>query len=300
MQAGHSAATASLDVAALQTLLQTSLLGRDSNLLYLPVVGSTNTLAMNMAQEGAQEGLVVLTDSQIAGKGRQGRRWVDTSGCNVLLSILLRPLFPPHFLVMLASLAVVSAIRKTCDLPSSIKWPNDVLVHDRKVAGILIETTHIVNTHGNGHLPHPLVAILGIGVNVNGLVQSLSDPPGPASPPIAPLSATAITLQEACGHHVNREHFIAHLLHAVELEYLALQGEAQSPLNSANTSGSRSIHQRWRSQLSTPGRDVTVHQGASTVSGRAEDVDDDGALLLRRHSGELIRITWGEIGYLPR
>src|SRR5207302_2824185 len=139
--------------------LDTRLFGVGDRLVYFPVVDSTNIVAMQLAREGREEGVVVLTDSQTAGKGRQGRRWVDVPGCNVLSSTLLRPLFPPHLLVMIASLAVVDTIAEICGLTATIKWPNDVLIRDRKVAGILIETSHDQYSQ--------LVAILGIGVNVN-------------------------------------------------------------------------------------------------------------------------------------
>src|SRR5712692_2112825 len=118
---------------------------------------------MQLARERPEEGVVVLTDSQTAGKGRQGRRWVDVSGCNVISSTLLRPLFPPHLLVMIASLAVVDAIDRTCGVQAAIKWPNDILIEDHKVCGILIETSH----DSNGRL----IAVLGIGINVNGYLQ---------------------------------------------------------------------------------------------------------------------------------
>src|ERR1700736_4790085 len=103
-----------LDIDALSRSLETQYFGRRGRLSYLPTVESTNTLAMQLARERPDEGLVVLTDSQTAGKGRQGRRWVDVPGCNVLMSIVLLPVFPPHLLVMLASLAVVDAIAVVC------------------------------------------------------------------------------------------------------------------------------------------------------------------------------------------
>src|SRR5436309_16112997 len=127
-----------LDIEALARHLDTQYFGCGDRLLYLPTVNSTNTLAMQLAHERPEEGVVVLTDSQTAGKGRQGRRWVDVPGCNVLSSTLLRPLFPPHLLVMIASLAVVDTIPEICGLTATIKWPNDVLIRDCKVAGILI------------------------------------------------------------------------------------------------------------------------------------------------------------------
>jgi BirA family transcriptional regulator, biotin operon repressor / biotin---[acetyl-CoA-carboxylase] ligase len=280
-----------LDIEALRRNLATQFFGKGDHLLYFPAVKSTNTLAMQVAYERPEEGLVVLTDTQTAGKGRQGRRWVDMPGCNVLLSILLRPLFPPHLLVMITSLAVVDSVAETCRVSATIKWPNDVLVEDRKVAGILIETSH----DSGGHM----IAVIGIGVNVNGHIQDLS---GPSAMQV-PLTLTATTLESVCGHKVSRELFIAHLLQCIEKSYLMLQQESKelSAVGTA-TSGpySRLIREQWRGQLSTLGRTVTVHQGNSILSGIAESVNDDGELLLRRHSGELVSITWGDVEYPTR
>jgi len=280
-----------LDIVALRRILDTQFFGVGDRLLYFPTVESTNTLAMQLAQVRPEEGLVVLTDSQTAGRGRQGRRWVDTPGCNVLSSILLRPFFPPHLLVMIVSLAVVDSIAETCQVAATIKWPNDVLIGDRKVAGILIETSH--DSGGR------ILAVVGIGVNVNGRIQDLSED----SAVLVPLVATATTLESVCGHKVSREIFIACLLRYIEKSYLALQQEiAETYAVGAATSGpySRMIRERWRGQLATLGRTVTVHQGNAIVSGIAEDVDDSGELLLRRHSGELVSITWGDVDYPTR
>jgi BirA family biotin operon repressor/biotin-[acetyl-CoA-carboxylase] ligase len=228
----------------------------------------------------------VLTDNQTAGKGRQGRRWVDVPGRNVLSSILLRPLFPPHLLVMLASLAVVDSIAETCRIHATIKWPNDVLVGERKVAGILIETSH--------DLVGRLVAVLGIGVNVNGRVEELSYYVGQAS-----LITTATTLETVYGREVSREVFIARMLLHVEKSYLALQQESTAG-RVISEPASRLIRERWRGQLSTLGRTISVQQGDSKISGVAEDVNDNGELLLRRHSGEVVTITWGNVEYPAR
>jgi len=309
VQVGFSATEGkTLDVEGIQRQLETRFFGVGDKLLYLPVVTSTNTLAMQLAHERSEEGIVVLADSQTVGKGRQGRRWMDVPGCNVLSSTLLRPLFPPHLLVMIASLAVVDTIAETCGLTATIKWPNDVLIRDRKVAGILIETSHDYSGR--------LVAILGIGVNVNGRMQNV---PGgtslvtfraedgqalgvPLQQDQTPLLATATTLETECGHGVSRETFIAHLLRHIETDYLALQEEATLPFSTAYSPlpVSQSIWERWRKQLSTLGRPIQVRQGNTVTSGIAEDVDGNGELLLRRHSGELVSITWGDVGYLAR
>jgi BirA family transcriptional regulator, biotin operon repressor / biotin---[acetyl-CoA-carboxylase] ligase len=283
--------TSPLNVEVLQGQLDTQFFGVGDRLFYLPVVESTNTFAMQLAHERPEEGVVVLTDSQTAGKGRQGRRWVDVSGRNVLSSILLQPLFPPHLLVMLASLAVVDAIAATCGVSAAIKWPNDVLIADRKVAGILIETSQ--NLKGN------MIAILGIGVNVNGHIQDLSEQLTNQTS----LITTATTLETVCGHPVSREIFIAHLLKHIETDYLALQREASetsSVVVPAQRPVSRLIRERWRCQLSTLGRTISVQQRDAVIRGVAEDVDDNGELLLRCHSGELVSITWGDVNYPTR
>jgi BirA family biotin operon repressor/biotin-[acetyl-CoA-carboxylase] ligase len=243
---------------------------------------------MQLAYERPEEGLVVLTDSQTAGKGRRGRRWVDVPGCNVLMSILFRPLFPPHMLVMITSLAVVDSIADSCQVAATIKWPNDVLIEDHKVAGILIETSH--DSSGR------MVAVAGIGVNVNGSIKELAEH---ASMQV-PLTAIATTLESACGHVVSREVFIARLLQYIEKSYFALQQEiVELPVVETVTTEpfSRLIRERWRSQLATLGRTIVVQQGNSVISGIAEDVDESGELLLRCHSGELVRIAWGDVEY---
>lgn len=281
--------TVGLDADTLRILLQTQFVGVGERLWYVPEVESTNTLAMQLAHEGSEEGLVVLTDSQTAGKGRQGRRWVDKPGCNILSSTLLRPLFPPHLLVMVASLAVIEALERSCGVQASIKWPNDILLEDRKVCGILIETSH----DSNGRL----IAVLGIGINVNGQLSGRVEQKGVE----VELSTIATTLETACGHPVRREEIIAHLLLSLENDYLALQQEATEPpvATPFEKPVARMIRERWQNHLSTLGRTIQVHQGESVVEGVAEAVDDNGELLLRRHSGELVCITWGVVEHFP-
>jgi BirA family biotin operon repressor/biotin-[acetyl-CoA-carboxylase] ligase len=192
---------------------------------------------------------------------------------------------------MITSLAVVDAIADSCQIAATIKWPNDVLIGDRKVAGILIETSHDARGH--------MVAVAGIGVNVNGSIEELAK----HSSIQIPLSAIATTLESACGHKVSREVFIARLLQSIEESYFALQQEntSLSDVGTVNKEpNSRLIRESWKSHLATLGRTIVVHQGNSAISGVAEDVDESGELLLRCHSGELVRITWGDVEYLIR
>src|SRR5262249_51220068 len=214
------------------------------------------------------------------------------------LSLLLRPLFPPHLLVMVASLAVVDAITTISGIAATIKWPNDVLIGERKVAGILIETSH--------DLAGRLFTVVGIGVNVNGHISDYADQASDSSLSAQWLSQKATTLAQECGHELSREAFIAHLLLQIERSYLALQQEAdvRRTTNMApaatppapSISISRLIREKWSSQLSTLGRAIQVRQGDTLLSGVAEGVNENGELLLRSHSGERISITWGDIG----
>jgi len=285
-EAAVSSVSKQLDIEKLQQTLDTTVFGVGDRLLYLPIVDSTNTLAMKLALQGAEEGMVVFTDSQTVGKGRQGRRWVDMAGYSALSSTILRPLFPPHLLVMIAALAVVAAIADTCGIAATIKWPNDVLIGGRKVAGILIETSH-------DHLGH-LVAIIGIGVNVNGHITQFMEATSEPQLMTSRLVVTSTTLEEVCGYEVSREAFLAYLLQRLEPQYLALQQEAQT-LPMAPSSISRLVREQWRNQLSTLGRTVQVRQGNTFLSGVAEDVNENGELLLRCHSGERISISWGDV-----
>lgn len=279
----HATIERQLDISLLQSLLNTQLLGIGRRLVFVPTIDSTNTRAMHMAREGSDEGMVILTDNQVAGKGRLGRHWFDRAGCNALSSTILRPCFPPYLLVMIASLAVVETIADVCNVVATIKWPNDVLIDDQKVAGILIETCH-------DHTDQ-LVAIMGIGVNVNGHISQLTQPESVS------LQTTATTVETACGHLVSREAFIAQLLLHLEEMYLLLQEEARNPSAPQQGGAARLIQERWRDQLSTLGRTVQVRQGDQVLTGIAEDVNDNGELFLRSHTGTRINITWGDIGY---
>lgn len=258
---------APLDVAALTAGLAGCGLGQP--LIFLPVVGSTNAHAVALARAGAAAGTLVMTDEQPEGRGRAGRIWRSLPRQQVLASVILRPLFPPHFLVMAAALAVAAAAEAATGVRPDIKWPNDVLWAGRKLCGILIETGS--DTMGQ------LFAVLGIGLNVNG---SLAGDPE--------LASRAATLAEVAGHPLAREMVAAHLLSELARCYTALQGGGESAW--------ARIRAEWRARLVTLGQRVRLTQSDHVEEGIAEDVDGDGALLLRRDDGTLLTITWGDVG----
>jgi len=249
-----------LSPASITSNLGTHFIGQ--RVICYPSLTSTMEVAKQEAQLGAIEGTVVIADEQTAGRGRIKRVWLSPKG-SIALSIILYPsVVNLPSLIMLASLAVVHSIEAVTGLRSQVKWPNDVLVNDRKVCGILIESSlrgNIVD-----------YAIIGIGVNVN---LRLSDFPE--------IPATATSLSAELGREVSHLRVIRRLLVEVERLYLVLQA-------------GESIYEEWRDSLVTLGRRVRVKSGKTVYEGVAESVARDGSLLLRHSNGNLSKIVAGD------
>ena len=242
--------------------LDTRIVG--GRVLYLTTVSSTMDAARREAEDGAPEGMVVVAETQTAGRGRFQRPWVSPSGVNVTLSILLRPQ-PDELprLNMAATLAVVRAIGVTTGLQSAIKWPNDVHLGGRKVAGILIEGQAKV-----GAAPY---AILGIGLNVNF---------DPASYP--EIAALATSLAQETGGPVSRLAVLQALLREMDGLYAALR-RGDSPW------------EEWRGLLETLGRRVRVQWRGVVEEGLTVEVDREGSLVLERADGSRVTLPAGEV-----
>jgi BirA family biotin operon repressor/biotin-[acetyl-CoA-carboxylase] ligase len=255
-----------LKMADIEDRLHTICVGK--TLVYRPSIDSTNTLALTLAREGAGEGTVVLTDDQPGGRGRLGRRWHALPGQQALLSIIVYPTFPSHFLVMCAALAVREAIALTSNLDPTIKWPNDVLVAGKKICGILIETTSDAEDR--------LCAVVGIGLNVHGSFKEVSE-----------LAQRATTIAEQGSEHVSREGLIITLLERFDESYDLLQH--------GGADGAWRIWKHWRDHLSTLGQWVRIQQGERLIEGIAKGVDGDGALLVSQVDGSTAQITWGDV-----
>jgi len=249
-----------LSPASITSNLGTRFIGQ--RVICYPSLTSTMAAAKQEAQLGAVEGTAIIADEQTAGRGRIKRVWLSPKG-SIALSIILYPnVVNLPSLSMLASLALVHSIEAVTGLRAQVKWPNDVLVNDRKVCGILIES----NVRGN------IVdyAIIGIGVNVN---LRLSDFPE--------IPSTATSLSAELGRDVPRLRVIRQLLVEVERLYLALQAGG-------------SIYEEWRDSLVTLGRRVRVKSGRTVYEGVAESVARDGSLLLRHSNGNLSKIVAGD------
>jgi BirA family biotin operon repressor/biotin-[acetyl-CoA-carboxylase] ligase len=256
-----------LDLAQLAAALPVHGLGFPRR--YEPRIPSTNSLAMELIAQGAASGTLILTDEQPAGRGRQGRAWVTLPNQQLLLSVILHPPFAPHWLVMAAAHAATEALI-AADVPPErvgIKWPNDILVDGRKVAGILIETTTAT--------PGRMAAVVGMGMNVNGSLA-----------PWPELAERATTLRDALGHAFAREPLIIAFLRALG-QWCAILA--------TDPTATTDLRQQWRARLTTLGQPTTVHQGDHLIVGIAEDVAEDGTLMLRLPEGEQRLITWGDV-----
>ncbi len=228
---------------------------------------STNDVAEKLALDGVAEGVVIFAESQSKGRGRLGRKWLSPAGQGLWFSILLRPRLAPGSVTQLtiaAATAVARALRVETGLAPQIKWPNDILIRGRKVAGILTELS--------AELDRVRHVVIGIGVDVN--VTEFPDE----------LREVATSLAIETGRTFIRGAIAAALLRELEADYSrVMRGEFPT------------LAEEWERQCVTLGRRVKIHIGDRTLSGRAESLDNDGALLLRSDYGHLERIVGGDV-----
>jgi BirA family transcriptional regulator, biotin operon repressor / biotin---[acetyl-CoA-carboxylase] ligase len=221
------------------------------------VTGSTNA---DLLRRGGAEGQVLVAESQTAGRGRMGRAWVSEPGASLTFSVLLRPVSVPAarrgWLPLLTGVAVAAAVRAATGVGATVKWPNDVLVGERKLAGILAEQS------GDA-------VVVGIGVNVATQAGAL-----PASP--GGLRATSLLGEGAA---VSRELVLAAILRGLERRYVAFRDDPDAARGG--------LLAEYRALSATLGRRVRVElPGGKVLTGVAEDIDADGRLLIPPAAGE--------------
>jgi len=230
---------------------------------------STNDVAARLAQGGAKEGAVVFAESQTKGRGRMGRVWLSPARKGLWFTVLLRPDIPPQEMTQLtvaAATALSRAIALQTGLEPEIKWPNDLLIRGRKIAGILTEM--------RAELDRVQEVLLGIGMDVN-----LEPGDFPAS-----LRQTATSLRIETGHEVNRAELAVAVLRELDRDYQAVvEGQFKR------------LAAQWAERCTTLGCQVTIRVGDRVIRGRAESLDDDGALLVRGAHGHLERIVGGDV-----
>lgn len=230
---------------------------------------STNQLAQQMAAEGASEGLVVLAEAQTSGRGRMGRRWESPSGVNIYCSVLLKPQIPPRQapqLTFLTAVATAETLRDLCGLDARVKWPNDILVGGRKIAGLLNELS------AETEQIHALV--LGIGINVNMLAEQFP----------ADLRYPATSVRIETGENHSRLPLVRFLLQRIDTLYAEYLAEGFAPLRL-----------RWEGLFDLLDRQVEVDLGPKVVTGIVGGLEPDGALKLFLPDGGVERILAGDV-----
>jgi BirA family transcriptional regulator, biotin operon repressor / biotin---[acetyl-CoA-carboxylase] ligase len=230
---------------------------------------STNDVADKLGRDGVKEGVVVFAESQTRGRGRLGRNWVSARGKGLWFSVLLRPALAPDAatqMTVASATAMARAIRQVSGLEAEIKWPNDILVNERKICGILTEMT--------AELDKINYIVLGIGVNVNFAPSDF----------LGELRKTATSLAIEAGRRFQRSAVATAILRELDRDYVRLrEGQFEA------------LAGEWEANCTTIGRNVEIACGARVVNGRAESLDPEGALLVRTQHGHLERIIGGDV-----
>jgi BirA family biotin operon repressor/biotin-[acetyl-CoA-carboxylase] ligase len=253
---------------AFLSTLSPSIVGR--HVEFLGEVGSTNTIARERASKGCTEGLIIVASSQTGGKGRLSRSFISPEG-GLYLSVVLRPKVSPSqasILPLMAGLAVSKAISTTVLKETSLKWPNDVLIGDKKVCGILMESS--VKGHKLEYV------IIGIGINVNSTIDQFPED----------IRERTGTLKQIVGKLVDIEDLLRNLICFLDMQYsIFLDDQIETILD------------KWSERSSTIGRLISVHTGQGVFKGKALGLDQSGALLLSV-DGSLQRIDMGDVEHL--
>lgn len=252
----------------LEWLVRTRFVGK-SAIVYRDSAGSTQDIAISLANKENAHGAVVIAEQQSGGRGRMKRKWVSPRG-GIWVSVVLKPDIPTAASTMLpfvAAIAVCEAIRVVTGLKATLKWPNDVMVNGKKVAGILLDLSAEAETVN--------YAVIGIGINANIDTSKIR---------IDREGRPAITsLKEELGQDVNRLQLTAIMLEMLEHFYLVLEGQ-----------GALLVIAEWRKRSDMLGRNVTVVQQGKEHRGVATDINDDGSLQVKTSRGE-ISVVSGDI-----
>jgi BirA family biotin operon repressor/biotin-[acetyl-CoA-carboxylase] ligase len=261
-----------LDVYNIKRHLRTKKIGRQ--IYYYEEVDSTNIMGHQLARAGAPEGSLLLAEYQTAGKGRLGRHWFAKKGENLLMSIILRPeidINKLHLMTFLASIVIIKSLQfylNHFDLPGvdfRVKWPNDVLVRGKKIAGVLSECK---STRKKADY-----VIVGMGINLNQVFQYQD----------SDLGLTATSLRMESKHRINRENFLTILLTQFDDYYLNTSSEKYE-----------TVLTDWREYWDGRYSQVKIDNGHTYHIGFVEDISTDGTLLLKSESGSMTKISSGE------
>ena len=269
----HTPARAPLDAAALRSrAVRPDGLWREIEVV--ESTGSTNADLLARALRGEPEGAVLAAEEQRAGRGRMGRTWTSPPRAALTFSLLLKPAVPPArrgWLPLLTGVAVAAAVTRATGVETGLKWPNDLLAADAKLAGILAEAA------GDA-------VVVGIGLNVSTEPAEFPNP--------RPGALPAISLRAAGATALNREDILLAILDGFERWYRAWQQAGGDP----DRSGLRPAYIRLSATI---GRTVRAElPGGQALSGPAVGVDSDGRLLVLLASGSEVAVAAGDVVHL--
>jgi BirA family biotin operon repressor/biotin-[acetyl-CoA-carboxylase] ligase len=245
--------------------LETEYIGHEVH--YFKKVDSTNEVAKKLAEEGSPEGTLVVAESQSRGRGRRGKKWVSPEG-GVWMSMILRPEIPPMNapqLTLVTGVAVAETLKSECGLDVGIKWPNDILIGDKKVCGILTEVSATVDMVD--------YVVVGIGIDLNVDVNLF--------PPELRSGATSLKME------LEREIQSVKLVQKFLINFEKTYGdfkEGKFP----------EILKEWRILSTTIGNYVEVHKRGRTLKGEAVGINKDGVLIVELDDGTLKKVLSGE------
>ena len=234
---------------------------------------SSNNLAKAVANQGCENGLVVVAEEQGAGKGRLSRGWISPYAKGIWFSVVLKPPFLPQEAskcTLLAAVAVVKAINKIAGVQAAIKWPNDILLLGRKLVGILTEM--------NAEFGHINYVVIGTGINTNATPDDYPEE----------VKSLAVSICDAATEPFTRVHRWCDILKNMGELYETAVNEGFGP-----------VLAEWRKYSCTLGQDVKVIAPDMTYYGKAVDIDEEGLLIVRKEDGTLEKVVAGDVSIRP-
>lgn len=248
--------------------LATDFLGKNE-IFYFDTIDSTNNKAKELASNGVPEGCIVVAEKQKAGRGRKGRSWFSAEGDGICLSLILRPAIPPSEasqITLMTAVALAETLLSHTGIDIKIKWPNDILVNGKKLAGILTEMTMEMDAVD--------YIVIGLGLNVNTPLESFP----------SEVKTIATSLFNETGRSYSRVGIIKTFLHNFETLYISVQER-----------GFSSIIKRWKELSNIIGKNVTVDVIGKQIKGVVKDIGDDGVLIVMGQDGHHHQIISGDV-----
>jgi len=239
------------------------------NIIYLKETDSTNTRAKELAAQGAPEGTLIIAEKQTKGRGRRGRNWFSPPGGGIYFSLILRPTISPTEtprITLMTAVVLAETLISLMKLKLRIKWPNDILVNGKKLAGILTEISTEMDAVN--------YIVVGLGMNVNTRFENF--------PSEIKKNATSILIET--GEQFPRVRLIQHYLKLYEQYYDMFKKNNFEP-----------IMKRWKELADIIGKQIKVDVVGKTHIGKVIDVDNDGVLILNDDQGKLQRIFSGDV-----